>query len=190
MPSEYNNVITAIETFSAKDKEFKIQFVENCLLEEKMKSKRGMKSSGGSGRSTSESTFLTCFNCGKRGHKKQDCRSKRNSPNFKSSEHFKHNNNNKNFNSQLSSNNTQTHNQANYFTGNKRNSPEIKLIWLLVMKIKKITYRLWLKYKKKRLHTWRIIRNTRSLCSPSILARASNLMQQKYHVRTEMGRAR
>lgn len=71
MPTEYNSVITAIETMAARDSTMSVEFVKNRLLDEEIKLKKGNALSH-----NRDVAFLTCYNCGKTGHIKKDCRSR------------------------------------------------------------------------------------------------------------------
>lgn len=82
IPQEFGNVITAIETLSAKDKDIKIDFVKDRLLEEEVKIKQSAKSRQFSSHSF-DTAFLTCYNCGKQGHKKNKCLNKNRKNNLK-----------------------------------------------------------------------------------------------------------
>jgi len=71
MPGEFSSVITAIETMAARDSSISAEFVKSRLLDEEIKLKKGNTSSHGR-----DVALLTCFNCGKAGHIKKNCRYK------------------------------------------------------------------------------------------------------------------
>jgi len=71
MPGEFSSVITAIETMAARDSSISAEFVKSRLLDEEIKLKKGHASNHGR-----DVAFLTCFNCGKAGHIKRNCRYK------------------------------------------------------------------------------------------------------------------
>lgn len=71
MPTEFNSVITAIETMAARDDTITVEFVKNRLLDEEVKQKKGNTSNHGR-----DVAFVTCYHCGKKGHIKKDCRSR------------------------------------------------------------------------------------------------------------------
>lgn len=69
MPVEFNSVITAIETMAAKNSNITVEFVKNRLLNEEIKLKKRNTSNRGR-----DVAFITCYNCGKAGHVKRECR--------------------------------------------------------------------------------------------------------------------
>lgn len=76
MSGKFNSVITAIETMAARDDTISAEFVKNRFLDKEMKLKKGQALSHGR-----NVTFLTCFNCGKQGHIKRNCRYKQGNDN-------------------------------------------------------------------------------------------------------------
>lgn len=67
MPKRYNNVVTSIETMTT-EKTINIEFIKARLLDAEMKMEDEPQMSN------QEEAFLSCYSCGKRGHKSSQCR--------------------------------------------------------------------------------------------------------------------
>lgn len=70
MPALYDNVITSIETMTT-EKSINIEFVKARLLDAEVKGQ------GCEQEKQAQTSFLTCFNCRKPGHKAYECKSER-----------------------------------------------------------------------------------------------------------------
>lgn len=95
LPKTFDNVITALETINPKD--LSLDFAKSRLLDEYNK-RSGEQSNGKTGDSHAMSARdpnITCFNCGKKGHIKSQCRSKKKNYNQKKG-NSKSNDDNKN----------------------------------------------------------------------------------------------
>lgn len=79
MPSSFDNVITAIETMNSS--ELTMEFVKNRLLDAEVKRKNMSKEEStafhGQKKFFKKKFTYECYNCGKRGHKKSECKFKK-----------------------------------------------------------------------------------------------------------------
>lgn len=69
LPDQYNTVITTLETM---DKDLTIDFIKSRMLDAELKIKGDQSNSS---KDADAHSFLTCFKCGKEGHKSFKCRS-------------------------------------------------------------------------------------------------------------------